>query len=218
MIDSHSLFLLVSALVSVIALIFLIAVVKLNPVITLFLASLALAIVTGMPPATVIHSFELGVGGVLGHIAIIVATGNHARQDDGRVRSRRPDRPHPHSRLRRKKYSMGDACHRSARRTARILRGSLRAPGSHPVHRGAPHQHTLADGGPAHGRRAVGRARARSPASGRHACRHRLSRRCRAHHLLRPPHRHPHRRRRRPALRPAHRSLRNSVCRKSHGR
>lgn len=75
MIDSHSLFLLVSALVSVIALIFLIAVVKLNPVITLFLASLALAIVTGMPPATVIHSFELGVGGVLGHIAIIVGLG-----------------------------------------------------------------------------------------------------------------------------------------------
>ncbi len=75
MIDSHSLFLLVSALISVIALIVLIAVVKLNPVITLFLTALALAIVAGMPLPTVIHSFELGVGGTLGHIAIIVALG-----------------------------------------------------------------------------------------------------------------------------------------------
>ena len=75
MIDSHSMFLLVSALVSVIGLIVLIAVVKLNPVITLFLTALALAIVTGMPLPTVIHSFEVGVGGVLGHIAIIVALG-----------------------------------------------------------------------------------------------------------------------------------------------
>jgi len=75
MIDSHSMFLLVSALISVVGLIFLIAVVKLNPVITLFLTALALAIVVGMPLSTVIHSFELGVGGTLGHIAIIVALG-----------------------------------------------------------------------------------------------------------------------------------------------
>ena len=75
MIDSHSMFLLISALISVIALIVLIAVVKLNPVITLFLTSLALAIVAGMPLPTVIHSFELGVGATLGHIAIIVALG-----------------------------------------------------------------------------------------------------------------------------------------------
>jgi GntP family gluconate:H+ symporter len=75
MIDSHSLFLLAAALASVIGLIVLIAVVKLNPVITLFLAALALAIVTGMPLPTVIHSFEVGVGGTLGHIAIIVGLG-----------------------------------------------------------------------------------------------------------------------------------------------
>jgi GntP family gluconate:H+ symporter len=68
-------FLLVAALISVIGLIFLIAVVKLNPVITLFLTALALAIVAGMPLPTVIHSFEAGVGGTLGHIAIIVALG-----------------------------------------------------------------------------------------------------------------------------------------------
>jgi len=75
MIDSHSMFLLVAALVSVIGLIFLIAVVKLNPVITLFLTALALAVVAGMPMPTIIHSFEVGVGGTLGHIAIIVALG-----------------------------------------------------------------------------------------------------------------------------------------------
>jgi GntP family gluconate:H+ symporter len=75
MIDSHSLFLLIAALVSVIGLIVLIAVVKLNPVITLILTALGLAIVAGMPLPTVIHSFEVGVGGTLGHIAIIVALG-----------------------------------------------------------------------------------------------------------------------------------------------
>ena len=75
MIDHHSIFLLLSALVAVIALILLIAVVKLNPVITLFVVSLSLAIVAGMPFPSVIHSFEAGVGGTLGHIAIIVALG-----------------------------------------------------------------------------------------------------------------------------------------------
>ena len=52
-IDSHSIFLLIAALVSVVGLIVLIAVVKLNPVITLFLTALALAIVAGMPLPTV---------------------------------------------------------------------------------------------------------------------------------------------------------------------
>lgn len=75
MIDSHSLFLLSAALASVIGLIILIAVVKLNPVITLLLAALALAVVTGMPLTSVIHSFEVGVGNTLGHIAVIVALG-----------------------------------------------------------------------------------------------------------------------------------------------
>jgi GntP family gluconate:H+ symporter len=75
MIDHHSIFLLVSALVSVIGLILLIAVFKLNPVITLILAALSLAIVTGMPLSTVVHSFEAGVGATLGHIAIVVALG-----------------------------------------------------------------------------------------------------------------------------------------------
>lgn len=75
MIDTHSIFLLVSALVAVIGLILLIAVVKLNPFIALLLASLSLAVVTGMPASTIMHSFEAGVGGTLGHIAIVVALG-----------------------------------------------------------------------------------------------------------------------------------------------
>ncbi len=75
MIDPHSIFLLASALVAVICLIVLIAVFKLNPFITLFVISLALAVVVGMPLATVIRSFEAGMGATLGHIAIVVALG-----------------------------------------------------------------------------------------------------------------------------------------------
>lgn len=75
MIDHHSIFLLVAALVSIVGLIVLIAVVKLNPFITLLLTSLALAVVTGMPLTTIIHSFETGLGGTLGHIAVVVALG-----------------------------------------------------------------------------------------------------------------------------------------------
>lgn len=75
MIDPHSIFLLASALAAVIGLILLIAVYKLNPFITLLLASLFLAVVAGMPLSTVIHSFETGVGATLGHIAVVVALG-----------------------------------------------------------------------------------------------------------------------------------------------
>jgi len=75
MIDHHGLFLLLSALTAVITLILLIAVVKLNPFIVLFLTSLALAVVAGMPPAAIVKSFEVGLGNTLGHIAIVVALG-----------------------------------------------------------------------------------------------------------------------------------------------
>lgn len=75
MTDHHGIFLLVAALSSIIALILLIAVYKLNPFITLFVVSLALAIVTGMPLKAVVKSFETGVGNTLGHIAIIVGLG-----------------------------------------------------------------------------------------------------------------------------------------------
>jgi len=75
MIDPHTIFLLTATLVAVICLIVLIAVYKLNPFITLFLVSLALALTAGMPLSSVIHSFEMGVGGTLGHIAVVVALG-----------------------------------------------------------------------------------------------------------------------------------------------
>ncbi|MGC2638983.1 MAG: gluconate:H+ symporter [Acidobacteriaceae bacterium] len=75
MIDSHSLFLLISAAVAVIGLILLITVAKLNPFISLLIASLALALVAGMPRDAIIHSFEAGFGGTMGHIAIIIALG-----------------------------------------------------------------------------------------------------------------------------------------------
>lgn len=75
MIDLHSMYLLIAALMAVIGLIVLVAVFKLNPFITLFLASLALALASGMPFTAGIHSFELGLGATLGHIAIIVALG-----------------------------------------------------------------------------------------------------------------------------------------------
>jgi gluconate:H+ symporter, GntP family len=75
MIDHHGVFLLLAALSAVIALILLIAVVKLNPFIVLFLTSLGLAIVAGMPPVAIVKSFEIGLGNTLGHIAIVVGLG-----------------------------------------------------------------------------------------------------------------------------------------------
>lgn len=75
MIDLHSIVLLGTTLVAVVGLIVLITVFKLNPFITLFLMSLGLAVASGMPLSTIIHSFEAGVGGTLGHIAVVIALG-----------------------------------------------------------------------------------------------------------------------------------------------
>ncbi|HTB98879.1 MAG TPA: gluconate:H+ symporter [Terracidiphilus sp.] len=75
MIDPHSIFLLTATLVAVICLIVLIAIFKLNPFITLFVISLALALTAGMPLTSVVHSFEMGLGSTLGHIAVVVALG-----------------------------------------------------------------------------------------------------------------------------------------------
>lgn len=75
MIDSHSIFLVVAGLLAVVGLILLITIVRLNPFISLLIASLALALVAGMPREAIIHSFEAGLGGTMGHIAIIVALG-----------------------------------------------------------------------------------------------------------------------------------------------
>ncbi|KAA6462059.1 permease DsdX [Acidobacteria bacterium AB60] len=75
MIDPHSIFLLVCTCAAVLGLILMVAVFRLNPFISLLLASLAIAAAAGMPMATVMHSFEAGVGGTLGHIAVVVALG-----------------------------------------------------------------------------------------------------------------------------------------------
>lgn len=75
MIDSHGAFLLIAAAIAVVAMIVAIARYKINPFIVLFVLSLALAGVAGMRPATIVKSFEIGVGNTLGHIVIIVALG-----------------------------------------------------------------------------------------------------------------------------------------------
>ena len=75
MIDSHSVFLLVSAVASVIGLILLITLVKAESLDRRASQLSGAGGVTGMPLSTVVHSFEAGVGGTLGHIAMIVALG-----------------------------------------------------------------------------------------------------------------------------------------------
>jgi GntP family gluconate:H+ symporter len=75
MIDSHGLFLLLAAISSVIALIVLIAVAKLNPFISLLLVSLGLALAAGMKLESIVASFETGMGNTLGHLAIIIGLG-----------------------------------------------------------------------------------------------------------------------------------------------
>ncbi len=63
------------ALASIVALVLLIARLKLNPFVALVLVSLALGAAVGMPLDTIVKAFETGVGNALGHIALIVALG-----------------------------------------------------------------------------------------------------------------------------------------------
>jgi GntP family gluconate:H+ symporter len=67
--------LLLYALVAVIALVVLIAKFKLNPFITLVVVSVLLGFSVGMPMGDIIKSFEAGVGGTLGHIALVIGLG-----------------------------------------------------------------------------------------------------------------------------------------------
>lgn len=67
--------LLLYAFVAVIALVLLIAKLKLNPFITLVLVSVGLGIAVGMPLGEIVKSFENGVGGTLGHIALVIGFG-----------------------------------------------------------------------------------------------------------------------------------------------
>jgi GntP family gluconate:H+ symporter len=67
--------LLVYALVAVVALILLIARLKLHPFVALILVSLAMGIAAGMPLAAAVKAFQDGVGSVLGFIAVVVGLG-----------------------------------------------------------------------------------------------------------------------------------------------
>jgi gluconate:H+ symporter, GntP family len=67
--------LLVYALIAVLALVALIVRYKLNPFVTLVLVSVLLGLAVRMPTAQIVKSFEAGVGGILGHVALVVALG-----------------------------------------------------------------------------------------------------------------------------------------------
>jgi GntP family gluconate:H+ symporter len=67
--------LLLYALLAVVALVVLIARVKLHPFIALVGVSLAMGAAAGMPPADVVKAFQDGVGGALGFIAVVVGLG-----------------------------------------------------------------------------------------------------------------------------------------------
>ncbi|GAN69441.1 GntT/GntP/DsdX family permease [Acetobacter orleanensis] len=60
---------------AIVVLMLLIGIVRLNPFVTLFIVSIGLALVTGMPTEQAISSFENGMGHVLGHVAGVVALG-----------------------------------------------------------------------------------------------------------------------------------------------
>ncbi|HMI43041.1 MAG TPA: GntP family permease [Gemmatimonadaceae bacterium] len=67
--------LLLYALLAVIALVVLIARLKLHPFIALVTVSLAMGVAAGMPPVAAVKAFQDGVGNVLGFIAIVVGLG-----------------------------------------------------------------------------------------------------------------------------------------------
>jgi GntP family gluconate:H+ symporter len=67
--------LLAAAALAVLLLIYLIAVRKLNPFVTLMVVSLGLGAAVGMPLKTLVKAFETGVGTTLGHIALLIALG-----------------------------------------------------------------------------------------------------------------------------------------------
>src|SRR5687767_3861381 len=67
--------LLIYALVAVIALIVLIARLKLHPFVALIVVSLTMGVAAGMPAAAAVKAFQDGVGNVLGFIAIVLGLG-----------------------------------------------------------------------------------------------------------------------------------------------
>ena len=67
--------LLLYALVAVVALIVLIARLKVHPFVALVLASLGMGVAAGMPAADAVRAFQSGVGSALGFIAVVVGLG-----------------------------------------------------------------------------------------------------------------------------------------------
>ncbi|MFT8462294.1 gluconate:H+ symporter [Acetobacter persici] len=63
------------ATAAIVAVIVLIAWVRLNPFIVLFVTSVVLALIAGMPADHVVASFENGAGHVLGHVGTVIALG-----------------------------------------------------------------------------------------------------------------------------------------------
>ncbi|WP_374981472.1 gluconate:H+ symporter [Pseudomonas solani] len=72
---SSGTYLLIQALLAIIALVLLIARYRLNPFIVITLVSIGLALTTGMPAQDIMVAYEAGVGRTLGHIALVVALG-----------------------------------------------------------------------------------------------------------------------------------------------
>ncbi|MGA2636694.1 MAG: gluconate:H+ symporter [Methylocella sp.] len=72
---AHGDFLLAYAAIAVISLIVLIAKYKMNPFIVLILVSVLLGFAVGMPVGDIVKSYEAGVGGALGHIALVLGLG-----------------------------------------------------------------------------------------------------------------------------------------------
>lgn len=68
-------FLLACAAGTVLLLLFLIARVRLHPALALAVSAFALGIAAGMPLAQVPVSFTAGVGGLMGHIALVLGLG-----------------------------------------------------------------------------------------------------------------------------------------------
>ncbi|MFT9331274.1 MAG: gluconate:H+ symporter [Acetobacter persici] len=71
----NSVFAISLATAAIVAVIVLIAWVRLNPFIVLFVTSVVLALIAGMPADHVVASFENGAGHVLGHVGTVIALG-----------------------------------------------------------------------------------------------------------------------------------------------
>ena len=71
----HSLWLITAALAAILILILLIASIKLHPFLALLMVSISLGLIVGMPASSIVHSFEVGVGNILGHVAVVVTLG-----------------------------------------------------------------------------------------------------------------------------------------------